>query len=144
MQLANYESTAAEQAEASLASAIETARGSISEFFRAFRLPRKAQTDFRIQALFVDGDQREYVWLSDIDFSTRPATGIVCERPALRTVSYRKRVGFRPEQMTDWMYRDRGQLVGGYTTKLQAPPQEAPRDSFLTLLKRCISPSTVA
>ena len=144
MQLSQHEIEATPVADLSLAHAIETARNSISEFFRAFHLPRKAQTDFRIQALFVDGDQREYVWLSDIDFSTRPATGIVCERPALRTVSYRKRVGFRPEQMTDWMYRDRGQLVGGYTIKLQAPPQEAPRDSFLTLLKRCISPSTTA
>ncbi len=138
MQLSQHEIEATPVADLSLAHAIETARNSISEFFRAFRLPRKGQTDFRIQAVFVDGDQREYIWLGDLDFSTRPATGIVCDRPALRTLSYRKRVGFRPEQMSDWMYRDRGRLVGGHTTRVLAQ-FESPRDGFLALLKRRIA-----
>jgi uncharacterized protein YegJ (DUF2314 family) len=135
LHLAQDETTAPSAAEDSLPDAIEKARGSINQFFRAFRLPRRGQTDFRIQAVFVEGNHREYLWLSDIDFSTRPATGIVCDRPSIRSVAYRKRVGFRPEQMTDWMYRDNGRLVGGYTTKV-VPVAETPRPGLLDQLKR--------
>ena len=119
----------------SMSGAIERARASIGQFFRAHRMPRSSQTDFCIQATFEDGVRRERLWLSHLDFNTKPATGIVSTRPGITTVSYRKRVPFRPEQMSDWMYVDNGQLVGGFTTKVLLRT-ETQRVSLLHRLKR--------
>ena len=119
-----------------MAAAIQQARSTISQFFRAHRVPRRTQTDFRIRAAFQDGDQSEQIWLSHLDFNTRPATGVVTTRPnTIRTVSYHKRVPFRPEQMTDWMYLENGRLIGGLTTGVQVS-QETEPVGFLDRLKR--------
>ena len=119
-----------------MTAAIQQARSTISQFFRAHRVPRSTQTDFRLQAIFHDGDQSEQIWLSHLDFNTRPATGVVTARPnTIKSVAYRKRVPFRPEQMTDWMYLDGGRLVGGFTTRVQMN-QESEPVGFLDRLKR--------
>lgn len=134
MQLAQHESVNAGPPQDSLSAAIQQARGTISTFFRAIRIPRRTQTDFRIQAVFEDGHQREHLWLADLDFRTRPATGIVCERPTIKTVSYRKRVPFRPDQVSDWMYLDNGRVVGAYANGLLRRDKPEP-EGLLTRLK---------
>jgi len=98
--------------------AVNDARESIGEFFKAFENPLPNQTDFHIKACFEDGTDAEHIWLSDIDFTTRPATGVVSNEPEIRSVSYMERVPFLPDQISDWMYREDGRLVGGFTTKV--------------------------
>jgi uncharacterized protein YegJ (DUF2314 family) len=115
--------------------AIEHARASIGEFFKALRLPRKGQHDFQIQAIFEAGDEREQIWLSDLDFSTKPATGIVSTRPRIKTIAYRQRVPFRPDQMSDWMYNDNGRQIGGFTLPALKSADEA-RGGILARLRR--------
>jgi uncharacterized protein YegJ (DUF2314 family) len=118
-----------------MSEAIQKARASIGKFFSAHRVRRASQTDFRIQAIFHDGQRREQIWLSHLDFNTKPATGIVSTRTRLKTASYGKRVPFRPDQMSDWMYRDNGRIVGGFTMKI--PVNRERKDlSFLDRLKR--------
>ena len=118
-----------------MSEAIERARASIGDFFAALRLPRRGQTDFQIQAIFADGEQREQIWLSHLDFNTKPATGIVSTRPRIKTISYRARVPFRPEQMSDWMYNDNGRLVGGFTLRTMLSA-ETDRNGIFSRLKR--------
>lgn len=135
MQLVQDQSVPAHPALDPMSQAIQKARASIGDFFRAHRIPRARQTDFRIQAIFHDGDRREQIWLSHLDFNTRPATGIICTRTNLKTASYGKRVPFHPDQISDWMYLDNGQIVGGFTINIQANPELEQR-SFLDRLKR--------
>lgn len=135
MQLQEEETVSAQASRDPMAEAIERARASIGSFFGALRLPRRGQTDFQIQAVFEDGGQREQIWLSDLNFSTRPATGIVSTRPRLKSIAYRKRVPFRPEQMSDWMYNDNGRLVGGFTMRVLRRA-ESERGGILSRLKR--------
>ena len=118
-----------------MSDAIQRARSSIGDFFKALRLPRRGQTNFQIQAVFQDGDQREQIWMSSLDFNTRPATGIVSTRPRIKTIAYRKRMPFRPEQMSDWMYNDNGRLVGGFTMRV-ARRAGSKRDGIIGRLKR--------
>ena len=118
-----------------MSEAIQKARASIGNFFRAHRLPGARQKDFRIQAILHDGTRREQIWLSHLDFNTRPATGIVCTRTSLKSASYGKRVPFHPDQMSDWMFLDNGQIVGGFTINIQVNP-ELEQPSFLDRLKR--------
>jgi len=118
-----------------MSDAIQRARASIGDFFAALRLPRNGQTDFRIQAVFEDGDEREQIWLSELNFSTRPATGLVSTRSRIKTIAYRKRVPFRPEQMSDWMYNDNGRVVGAHTLRVPLTT-ESDRGGIFSRLKR--------
>jgi uncharacterized protein YegJ (DUF2314 family) len=115
--------------------AINDARASIGVFFTAFEDPRPSQTDFHIKARFDEGETSEHIWLSDLDFKTRPATGVVANEPGIGSVSYLERVPFLPDQISDWMYRDGEQLVGGYTTRVLLRAKAKP-GGLLALLKR--------
>lgn len=101
-----------------MSDAIDQARASIGEFFRALEHPAPGQNSFLIKARFEDGGAKEHVWLADLDFSTRPATGVVANEPSLKTLTYLERVAFLPDQISDWMYLDGGRLVGGFTTRV--------------------------
>ena len=118
-----------------MSAAIQMARATIGDFFRAHRVRRARQTDFRIQAIFYEDRRREQIWLSHLDFNTKPATGIVSTRTRLKTIPYGKRLPFRPDQMSDWMYLDNGRLVGGFTTNIPVN-RECKEPSFLDRLKR--------
>ncbi len=118
MQVAEVPTAPQKDQDAALSAAILQARASIRKFFAAHRLPRHNQTDFRIQAVFNSGEEREYLWLTELDFRTRPATGVVSEKPRTKAVRYRQRVPFLPDQMTDWMFHEDGRPVGGFTTRV--------------------------
>ena len=135
MHLGTEETACAHAPSNPMSHAIQRARESIGDFFKALRLPRKGQTGFQIQAVFHDGEQRDQLWLSHLDFNTKPATGIVSTRPRIKTIGYRKRVPFRPDQMSDWMYKDNGRLVGGYTLRV-LPQGESERGGIISRLKR--------
>ena len=135
MQLVQDHSAAALPALDPMSQAIQKARASIGDFFRAHRVRRARQTDFRIQAIFHEGRRTEQIWLSHLDFNTKPATGIASTRTRFKSVPYGKRVQFRPDQMSDWMYLDDGQVVGGFTRN--NPVNRERRElNFLDRLKR--------
>lgn len=98
--------------------AIDQARASMQDFFKAFENPQPGQTGFSIKARFDDDSSSEHIWLADLDFSTRPATGLVANEPQIESVSYMERVPFLPDQITDWMYLEHGRLIGGFTTRV--------------------------
>ncbi len=115
--------------------AIYQARANINIFFSAFRNPQPNQTSFLIKARFEDGDSIEHIWLADLDFRQHPATGVVANDPGIKTLTYMERVPFLPDQISDWMYLQDGQLVGGYTTKLLLRAQSR-EGGLMGLLKR--------
>jgi len=115
--------------------AIYQARATINTFFTAFKNPQPNQTSFLIKARFEDGECAEHIWLADLDFRQHPATGVVANDPGIKTLSYMERVPFLPDQISDWMYMQDGQLVGGYTTKLLLRAQ-ARQGGLMGLLKR--------
>jgi len=115
--------------------AIHEARASINIFFTAFKNPQPNQTSFLIKARFEEGDAVEHIWLADLDFRQHPATGVIANDPGIETLSYMQRVPFLPDQISDWMYMQDGQLVGGFTTKLLLRAQ-ARQGGLQGLLKR--------
>lgn len=116
--------------------AINQARASIGDFFKAFENPQPNQSDFRIKARIEDGPLNEHIWLSALDFKTTPATGVVSNEPGIRSVAYQQRVPFLPDQISDWMYREDGRLVGGFTTKLLLVRAKSRPRGLLGLLER--------
>jgi len=104
--------------------AIEAARSTIGEFFDAFEHPKTGQSGFLIKARFDDGKSVEHIWLADLDFSSNPAKGRVANETNFPGLEYLQMTSFGPEQITDWMFYQDGELIGAYTTKLLLQRQQ--------------------
>ena len=61
-------------------------------------------------------EQREHIWLADLDFGGAKPSGVIANAPHLTSLMFMQRVEFEPSYISDWMYVEDGYLVGGYTT----------------------------
>ena len=112
----NFRSIEADDPE--MAQAIAAARASIGDFFDAFEHPKAGQHGFLLKVRFATEERAEHIWVADLDFSSNPARGLVANETRFPGLSYRQQVQFTPDQITDWMYFQDGDLVGAFTTRL--------------------------
>jgi uncharacterized protein YegJ (DUF2314 family) len=98
--------------------AMLAARGSIKRFLDAHKSPKPNQTGFYFKVCFEIAGQVEHVWLSDLELETTPPTGVVANSPRLPGLVYGQRVTFEKPWVTDWVYTENGEMVGGYTTRV--------------------------
>ena len=63
--------------------AIRKAKDMIRQFFEAFFEPTERQTSFLVKVVFDEGEQREHIWLADLDFRGKKPSGIVANEPHL-------------------------------------------------------------
>ena len=67
---------------------------------------------------FVEGNDVEHIWLSDIEFSGGRFKGKVDNTPMkLHGIKIGQVVSVNPDEISDWAYVDNGKLVGGYTIR---------------------------
>jgi uncharacterized protein YegJ (DUF2314 family) len=98
--------------------AITATKQSLRQFLEAFMSPQPGQSVFQVKAAFIDADQLEHIWLADPDFKGSPLKGTVADEPVLPSLRFMQRVEFEAPQITDWMYVQDGELVGGYTIRV--------------------------
>ncbi len=98
--------------------AIRKAKDAIRQFFEAFFEPTIKQKCFLLKVVFDEGEQREHIWLADLDFGGDKPTGVIANEPGLPSLKFMQRVEFEPSYISDWMYVEDGYLVGGYTTRI--------------------------
>lgn len=98
--------------------AIRKAKDTIRQFFEAFFEPNERQKSFLVKVVFDEGDQREHIWLADLDFSGEKPSGVIANEPNLPSLKFMQRVEFEPSYISDWMYIEDGYLVGGYTIRV--------------------------
>lgn len=98
--------------------AIDAAKHSFREFLEAYSQPKPGQTSFLVKVVFTEGSQCEHIWVADLDFSGSTPRGVIANEPALPSIEYLEHVEFTPNRITDWMYVDNGQFVGGFTTRV--------------------------
>jgi len=98
--------------------AIRKAKDTIRQFLEAFFEPTKKQKSFLLKVVFDEGEQREHIWLADLDFGGDKPTGVIANEPGLPSLKFMQRVEFEPSYISDWMYVEDGYLVGGYTTRI--------------------------
>jgi uncharacterized protein YegJ (DUF2314 family) len=101
--------------------AINEAHQSLKQFLEAFFAPKQNQESFLLNVAFEDHDQREHIWLADLDLMSTPPTGVVANEPGIRTLRFMERVPFDASQISDWMYYEDKCLVGGFTTRVLRP-----------------------
>jgi uncharacterized protein YegJ (DUF2314 family) len=113
-----------ESGDPQMEAAISAARDSIEVFLKAFSRPRPGQQSFLLKVAFEHGENREHIWMADLDLSGPRLRGVVANEPSPR---FKQVAEFAPAQITDWMYVENGRLMGGFTTRViraRLSPQE--------------------
>ena len=104
--------------DAEMKSAVRQARGSVDTFIAALRNPAPKQHDFEVKKPFVQGNEVEHIWLSNVTYSGHRFNGNVDNHPRIiKGLKYGQRVSVNPDEISDWAYIDNGRLVGGYTIR---------------------------
>jgi len=104
---------------AAMHSAVVQARKTVGKFISALQNPAPGQQDFEVKKPFVQGEQVEHIWLSDVRFVGNRFQGKVDNQPRkIRGVKLGQLVSVNPNEISDWLYIENGQLVGGYTVRV--------------------------
>jgi uncharacterized protein YegJ (DUF2314 family) len=99
--------------------AAQEARKTVGKFITALAHPAPGQEDFEVKKPFIEGNQVEYIWLSDVRLVGNRFQGRVDNQP--RKIAGPKLgqiVLVKPNEISDWLYIDNGKLVGGYTVRV--------------------------
>jgi uncharacterized protein YegJ (DUF2314 family) len=104
--------------DADMEAAIRQAKSNFRHFIEAFSHPTEQQKSFLVKVVFDERDQREHIWLADLDFRGERPSGVVANEPNLPSLKFMQRVEFEPSYISDWMFIEDGYLVGGYTTRV--------------------------
>jgi uncharacterized protein YegJ (DUF2314 family) len=90
------------------------------EFLHAFG-NRKSGQLFSVRALVSDGRRREPVWIRVQTIRGADISGLIDNQPSrLTDLKQGDRVMARAGDVSDWMYVDKGSLVGGFSERLAA------------------------
>jgi uncharacterized protein YegJ (DUF2314 family) len=114
--------------------AVIEARKTVGKFIVALKHPAPGQQDFEVKKPFVQGNQVEHIWLSDVQFVGNRFQGRVDNRPRkISGLKLGQLVSVNPNEISDWLYVDNGKLVGGYTVRAHydelSPQQKQEFDS---------------
>ena len=98
--------------------AVIEARKTVGEFITALKHPAPGQQDFEVKKPFIQGNEVEHIWLSDVRFVGNRFEGQVDNKPEkIRGLKLGQLVSVNPNEISDWLYVDNGKLVGGYTVR---------------------------
>ena len=99
--------------------AIEKARSSVNKFIAALQSPKAGRSDFSVKMAFTDRNGTEHMWLSPVSYDGNKFHGTVNNEPeTVKNVRMGKKVTVEPSKISDWMYVEKGKLVGGYTLRV--------------------------
>jgi uncharacterized protein YegJ (DUF2314 family) len=99
--------------------AVIEARKTVGKFIVALKHPAPGQQDFEVKKPFIQGNQVEHIWLSDVRFVGNRFQGQVDNQPRnIRGLKLGQLVSVNPNEISDWLYVDNGNLVGGYTVRV--------------------------
>jgi len=100
-------------------SAVRQARKTVGTFIAALQHPTATQHDFEVKKPFIQGDNKEHIWLSNVTFSGNRFHGLVDNTPRnIKGLKLGQRVSVNPDEISDWAFVDNGNLVGGYTIRV--------------------------
>jgi uncharacterized protein YegJ (DUF2314 family) len=104
---------------AAMHNAVIEARKTVRLFLKALKHPATGQVDFEVKKAFTEGNQIEHLWLSDVQLVGNHLEGRVDNQPRKITgVKLGQVVSVYPKEISDWLYIDNGNLVGGYTVRV--------------------------
>jgi uncharacterized protein YegJ (DUF2314 family) len=104
---------------AAMHQAVTEARRTVGKFIAALKHPAPGRQDFEVKKPFIQGNQVEHLWLSDVQFVGNRFQGRVDNQPRkIHGPKLGQLVSVNPNEISDWMYVDKGKLIGGYTVRV--------------------------
>lgn len=99
-----------------MAEAVQKARKTMDKFIAALRSPQSSQSRFSVKKPFIEGNKVEHLWVNEVSFDGRRFHGKVDNEPVdIKGVKLGDEVTVSPEEISDWMFVQNDQLIGGYT-----------------------------
>jgi uncharacterized protein YegJ (DUF2314 family) len=99
--------------------AMREARSTVQAFIVALKSPKPNQEAFSIKKQFADSNGAEHMWISDLQYDGKEFKGRLSNEPVdVNSVKLGDNVTVAPQDISDWMYLDKGKLVGGYTIRV--------------------------
>lgn len=115
-----------------MAAAIAKARGSLGAFWQMFEKPQPGVDGFALKVAIPYGpNAHEHFWLTNIDRESDRLVGTIDNEPQdARQVRRGQRYPFTEANVSDWMFRRNGKIVGAETLRVmlpRLPPDQAQR-----------------
>jgi uncharacterized protein YegJ (DUF2314 family) len=113
--------------DAEMNAAITKARNSLGTFWSTFEKPGTGEADFALKVAISDKGQTEHFWLTNIERKDGKTAGIISNTPTLvKSVTQGQRYEFSEDQISDWLYKRNGKMVGNETMRplLKRMPRE--------------------
>ncbi|WP_286770525.1 DUF2314 domain-containing protein [Sphingobacterium sp. 40-24] len=99
--------------------AIVKAKNSLNQFVQAVEKPQEGYEAFALKIAYNTPDKSlEHIWVGDISYQNGQFTGVVSNSPvSTKEVALGDTVVIDKQNISDWMYLDKGILRGGYTIR---------------------------
>lgn len=99
--------------------AIVKAKNSLNQFVQAVEKPQEGYEAFALKIAYDTPDKSlEHIWVGDISYQNGQFTGVVSNSPvSTKEVALGDTVVIDKQNISDWMYLDKGILRGGYTIR---------------------------
>lgn len=105
-------------ADPEMAAAIAKARTTISQFWKAYEHPGPGEDGFALKVAIKDGADVEHFWLIDVGRDGDKYSGTINNTPEIvSNVSEGDRFEFAAGDISDWLYRRNGKIVGNETMR---------------------------
>ncbi len=99
--------------------AIVKAKNSLNQFVQAVEKPQEGYEAFALKIAYDTPDKSlEHIWVGNISYQNGQFTGVVSNSPvSTKEVALGDTVVIDKQNISDWMYLDKGILRGGYTIR---------------------------
>lgn len=98
--------------------AMAKAQRTYRDFLKVFFSPTASQHDFLVKVPFKHGNRTEYLWISDLNLATNPASGTILDKPITPGLTYLQHVTFDQSDVVDWRYIVNGCIRGDFTSRV--------------------------
>jgi uncharacterized protein YegJ (DUF2314 family) len=104
--------------DAEMNAAIEKARAGLAEFWSALDKPPSGVKDFALKVAISGNGAVEHFWLTEITRKDGKLSGTINNEPeSVSTVKLGQRYEFGEAQISDWLYKRNGKMVGNETMR---------------------------
>lgn len=101
--------------------AIEQARKTLPEFWKACENPAPGTSNFSLKIRIVDPvvpEDEEYFWITNVSRNETRVAGVIGNEPEIvHTVRYGQRIEVPETDVSDWLFVRNGKMVGNATVR---------------------------
>jgi len=105
--------------DAEMRAAIGKARAGLPQFWETLAHPHPAENGFALKVRITEGERTEHLWANRIMRLDDKIFGTIADQPeAVGSVKLGQRFEFTEADISDWMFRRHGKIIGNETMRV--------------------------